>query len=99
MQQLWSSKKYAAATGRSERTVERERERGDGCAYVRFGKRIFYRPEDVENYIAAHVCVGGGVRPCAATRRQPAENADANPQPDRRGPPRKKSAAAGVGAS
>jgi hypothetical protein len=55
VQPLWSSKEYAAATGRSERTVERERERGDGCPYLRLGRLIFYRPEDVENYIAANL--------------------------------------------
>jgi hypothetical protein len=99
MQRLWSSKEYAAVTHRSERTVEREREHGDGCAYVRFGRRIFYRPEDVENYIAAHVCGGDSVCPGAARRLQPTENDDTNPQPDRRRPPRKKLAAAGVGAS
>lgn len=83
----------------SLRTLDREREHGDGCPYVRIGGRIYYRRSDVDQFIAVHLCGGDGVRPDAATRLQPTENNGTNPQPRRRCPPRKKSAAAGVGAS
>jgi hypothetical protein len=52
---LLTSKDRAKIEQRSVRTIERERERGDGCPYVRLGRRIYYRPEDVQQFIAAHV--------------------------------------------
>ena len=52
---LLTSKDRAEIERRSVRTIERERERGDGCPYVRLGRRIYYRPEDVQQFIAAHV--------------------------------------------
>jgi hypothetical protein len=45
----------------SLRTLDRERELGTGCPYVRVGSRIYYRRGDVDQFIAAHVC-GGDVR-------------------------------------
>ena len=55
IRKLLDSKEVAEITGRSVRSVERDRESGDGCPYVRFGRLIRYRPEDVEKYIAAHL--------------------------------------------
>ena len=96
---LWTPRECAAYRRCSLRTLDRERERGYGCPYVRIGGRIYYRRSDVDQFIAVHVCGGDGVRPGAATRLQPTENNGTNPQPRRRCPPRKKSAAAGIGAS
>ena len=62
----------------SLRTLDRERERGDGCSYVRIGGRIYYRRGDVDQFIAAHVC-GDRARPVVATELPPR----------RRGRPRK----------
>jgi hypothetical protein len=39
----------------SIRTLDRERETGLGCPYVRIGRRIFYRRGDVEQFIAKHI--------------------------------------------
>jgi hypothetical protein len=39
----------------SLRTLDRERELGSGCPYVRIGRRILYRRSDVERFIANHV--------------------------------------------
>ena len=46
----------------SIRTLDRERELGDGCPYVRIGSRIYYRRGDIDRFIAAHVRGGGYVR-------------------------------------
>jgi hypothetical protein len=44
------------------RTLERERELGNGCPYVRIGGRIYYRRSDIDQFIAAHVCGGDVAR-------------------------------------
>ena len=36
----------------SERTLERHRWSGTGPRFVKMGRRIFYRPEDIEDYTA-----------------------------------------------
>jgi hypothetical protein len=55
MQRLLTQKEYADMRRCSVRTTERERETGNGCPYVRMGRRIYYRPEDVQQFITAHV--------------------------------------------
>jgi hypothetical protein len=52
---LWTTKDRAEIEHRSVRSIERERERGDGCPYVQLGRLIFYRPEDVEKYHTANL--------------------------------------------
>jgi hypothetical protein len=52
---LLTSAEYAHYRRSSLRTVERERETGKGCPYVRLGGRVLYRRADVERYIAGHV--------------------------------------------
>ena len=42
----------------SLRTLDRERDHGNGCPYVRIGGRIYYRRCDVEQFIADHICGG-----------------------------------------
>jgi hypothetical protein len=80
IRQLLTSKQRAEIEQRSVRSIERERERGDGCPYVQLGRRIYYRPEDVERFIAAHV--------------RGSEKAFVAPQQPRRGgQPRKRPAA------
>ena len=39
----------------SPRTVERERETGCGCPFVRLGGRVLYRRADIERYIEQQV--------------------------------------------
>ena len=53
--ELLTTQEYARATRRSQRTIERERETGEGCPFVRLGRRVLYRRSDIEGYIAAHV--------------------------------------------
>jgi hypothetical protein len=55
IRKLINSKAYAEVRDCSVRTIEREREGRNGCPYVQLGRRIYYRPEDVERFIAAHV--------------------------------------------
>lgn len=39
----------------SERTLERMRVRGDGPPFVKAGRRVLYRPADLDAWIAARV--------------------------------------------
>jgi hypothetical protein len=41
--------------GLSPRTLEGWRRRGEGPAYLKFGRRVKYRPEDIEAYKAARL--------------------------------------------
>ena len=61
----------------SLRTLDRDRERGDGCPYVRIGGRIYYRRSDVDQFIAVHVC--GGDR-ASAIATDPARSSVAAPR-------------------
>lgn len=47
-----STRKAAAALGLSPRTLDRYRETGRGPAYHRFGQRIVYRRDDLEDWAA-----------------------------------------------
>jgi predicted DNA-binding transcriptional regulator AlpA len=40
----------------SERTLERFRLTGAGPPYVKAGRRVAYRPEDLERWVADRVC-------------------------------------------
>ena len=82
MNTLLTEQEYSEIRRCSPRTAKRERERGDGCPYVQIGRRIFYRPEDVDRYIAAHV------------RGHPV---DAATKPPRRRRPRKQRSGDGCG--
>jgi hypothetical protein len=52
---LLTSAEYAHYRRCSLRTVERERETGGGCPYVRLGGRVLYRRADIQRYIEEHV--------------------------------------------
>jgi hypothetical protein len=55
MQTLLNQREAAAALRLSERTLERYRVTGEGPPFVRTGKRIAYRPEDLSAWVSAHV--------------------------------------------
>jgi predicted DNA-binding transcriptional regulator AlpA len=42
--------------GLSPRTLEGWRRRGEGPPYLKIGRRVKYRPEDIEAYKAARLC-------------------------------------------
>jgi hypothetical protein len=64
---LWTPRECAAYRRCSVRTLDRERELGDGCPYVRIGGRIYYRRGDVDQFIAEHIFGGGRVNPIITT--------------------------------
>ena len=53
---LLTQQEAAEATRLSERTLERHRLSGTGPKFVRLGRRVLYRHEDVEAWIAENVC-------------------------------------------
>jgi hypothetical protein len=73
---LWTSRECAEYRRCSIRTLDRERERGDGCPYIRIGARIYYRRCDVERFIAAHVCGGKRASAAANPPLSPSETPD-----------------------
>jgi predicted DNA-binding transcriptional regulator AlpA len=52
---LIDTKALGILTGFSPRTLERKRVSGTGPAYVKVGKAVRYRPEDVQAWIANHL--------------------------------------------
>ena len=65
--QYLSTRKAAAFLGLSPRTMDRNRMRGEGPSYYRFGHRILYRRADLEEWAEARrVALGAG---SAAARR------------------------------
>jgi hypothetical protein len=52
---LLTPKECSAYRRCSLRKLDRERADGRGCPYVRIDGRIFYRRQDVDRFIAAHV--------------------------------------------
>jgi predicted DNA-binding transcriptional regulator AlpA len=55
MESLLSQREVAILTGLSERTLERARGTGDGPKFVKLGRRIGYRPDDIKTWIASCV--------------------------------------------
>jgi hypothetical protein len=55
MRKLYTPQEYAAWRNCSLKTLERERTAGTGCPYVPIGRRIYYREEDIEAFLAARV--------------------------------------------
>ena len=56
---LLSTRDAAAYLALSPRTLEKWRTRGVGPAYSRIGRRVVYRRDDLDKFVAAGV-VGGG---------------------------------------
>ncbi|WP_082653933.1 helix-turn-helix transcriptional regulator [Bradyrhizobium pachyrhizi] len=55
MPNLLSSRAAAPLLGLSPRTLERYRCTGDGPAYVKAGRRVLYRPADLEAWITTRL--------------------------------------------
>ena len=45
---------YAAQRGVSIRTIQRERATRTGPAFIKIGKKIFYRPEAISDWLLAN---------------------------------------------
>jgi hypothetical protein len=54
--ELLTPRECAALRRCSIRTLDRQRADGRGCPYVRIDNRIFYRRQDLDQFIAKHVC-------------------------------------------
>jgi excisionase family DNA binding protein len=55
MPNLLSQRDAAALLGLSPRTLERYRVTGQGCRYTKLGRRVLYRADDLEAWIASRV--------------------------------------------
>lgn len=53
LQDLLSEKEYAAARGVCVRTVQRERALRTGPAFIRLGRKIYYRRAAIEAWLIA----------------------------------------------
>lgn len=52
---LWDEEKVAAFSGCAVSSLQKRRLRGDGPQFVKLGRLVRYRPEDVRAWIAARV--------------------------------------------
>ena len=60
LERLLNEKQYVAITGESLATARLNRTLGKGCSFVRLGRSIKYRPQDVLAYIARGLVRTGG---------------------------------------
>lgn len=51
MQKLLNEKQVSELTGRAVTTMQKDRLKGTGLRYVRLGRLVRYRPQDVEDWI------------------------------------------------
>lgn len=49
--ELWPEEQYAEWRQVSLRTIQRERARREGPAFIKLGKRIYYRTDAVEEWV------------------------------------------------
>ena len=54
MTTLWTPDETAEVLHTSPRTLERRRLDGTGPKFVKLGRRVLYRPEDVETHVSEH---------------------------------------------
>ena len=54
MTTLWTPDETAEVLHTSPRTLERRRLDGTGPKFVKLGRRVLYRPEDVDTYVSEH---------------------------------------------
>lgn len=52
---LWDEEKVAAYSGCAASSLQKRRMRGDGPQFVKLGRLVRYRPEDVKAWVASHV--------------------------------------------
>jgi hypothetical protein len=52
---LWDEGQHAKFRNCAVSSIQKERVRGDGPPYVKIGRLVRYRPEDVREWVAARV--------------------------------------------
>ena len=60
MPRLWDQKTLAAYLGKSTAWCERARWAGEGPSFVKLGRHVRYRAEDVLEWVDSHLCNTGG---------------------------------------
>ena len=55
MEALWNEQQAANYLQRAVSSLQKDRLRGDGCPFVKVGRLVRYRPEDVRAYLEARV--------------------------------------------
>lgn len=59
-ERLWSIEDLAEHLGRSVKTIYDWNSKGEGPKYVRLGRRIAYRPADVDRWLRTREVARGG---------------------------------------
>jgi predicted DNA-binding transcriptional regulator AlpA len=52
---LLTEKQYAEIRQESDPTIQRERENGNGCRFVKIGRAVRYRKRDIVEFIERHL--------------------------------------------
>lgn len=55
MEPLWNEERAAQHMLRAVSSLQKDRLRGDGCPYIKIGRLVRYRPEDVRAYVASNL--------------------------------------------
>lgn len=55
MAPLWNEKQCADYRACAVSSVQKERVRGDGPPFLKLGRLVRYRPEDVQDWLARHL--------------------------------------------
>jgi hypothetical protein len=87
---LLTEKQYAGIRQESERTIQRERESGTGCPFVKLGRAVRYRKRDISRFIEQHIRQSTSEsQPGTAVRTRPDRWSQEPMGPRRVGRPRK----------
>jgi len=57
---LLNERQYSKITDQSLTKVQRDRKHGRGCPFVKLGRHVRYRPEDVRRYFESNLQVARG---------------------------------------
>lgn len=53
--ELWTEDDFADFAKISRSTIQKMRVRGDGCPYLKVGRLVRYKPDDVRAWLAARI--------------------------------------------
>jgi hypothetical protein len=55
METLWNEQEASDFLKRAVSSLQKDRLRGDGCPYIKIGRLVRYRPEDVRAYLSSRL--------------------------------------------